>query len=479
MNHPPGRSLPLLSLSSLLVALATLPAQDWPNWRGPSHNGSSPCKGLPAKFGQSENRRWATELPGPGANTPIVLGDRVFLSAVDTAKDRLVAMCLDRRDGKVLWQKAAGSGYRPGGTGTDTSRKLGPTNYAAPSPVCDGDTVVFFFGNGDLVGFDLAGKRRWRRNVQQDYGDFSFQWTFSASPTMWAGGLYLPVLQRDTKTHKLGGLPGAAGGTQAAAPIESFLLCLDPKTGKTRYRHQRPSKARMESLESYTTMIPYVGVDGRQQLLLAGGDVLTAHDPATGAELWRWGTWNEGHRERWWRLVPSVVVGGGVALVCAPKRQPVYAIRLAANQGELDQKSLLWKSGGRPNKVSSDVPTPAFDGRHFFVLSDVRPSLSKLEPKTGKILWTTDLPKILWRASPTVADGRVYIMSHHGDVVVFEAKTGKIVHYVKMGKDGDDHIRSSVVVAHQSLFIRTNDKLFCIGAPARPAEPGQPRKSGR
>ena len=466
MNSFSGTTPSIFVCISLVTVAALLPAQDWPNWRGPAHNGSSNCEGLPETFSKTENVRWSVGLPGPGASTPIVFGTHIFLSSVDAERSRLVAMCVDRKAGKIVWQKDAGSGYQPGGTGKRTGRGFRRSSYASPSPVSDGKTVVFFFGNGDLAAYDFKGKKLWSRNVQKDYGDFSFQWTFSASPTFWEGKVFLPVLQRDTKTHKLGGLPASKGQDSADAGkqgIESFILALDPQTGKTLYRHIRPSDARKESLESYTTMIPHVGEGGRKELLLAGGDVITGHDPATGKELWRWGTWNEGNREVWWRLVPSVVTGDGVALVCSPKRQPVYAVKLAGNEGELGDAGLLWKSGGRPNKLSSDVPTPAFDGKHFFVLSDVREAISKIVPKTGKIEWSTSLPKIKWRSSPTVADGRVYLLSHHGDVVVLDAVSGKIVHRTKMGNEDDDQIRSSVVAAHSNLFIRTNDRLYCLG----------------
>ena len=229
------------------------------------------------------------------------------------------------------------------------------------------------------------------------------------------------------------------------------------------FRHVRPSPAQVESLESYTTMIPYVGADGREELLLVGGDVLTGHDPESGAELWRWGTWNEGHRERFWRLVPSVVVGDGVALVCAPKRAPVYAVRLGGS-GDQPDEAMVWKSGGRPNLVSSDVPTPAFHDGSFFVLSDVRSAISRVRAKDGEVLWSTAMPKDhLWRASPTVADGRVWCIDHNGLVIVLDAASGEIAHQVAMGTEDDDHIRSSIVVAHGDVLIRTNEKLFCVG----------------
>jgi outer membrane protein assembly factor BamB len=453
--------------NSLLAACLALPAlaQDWPHWRGPRYDGSAIAADLPTDFGKEKRVRWATKMPGPAACTPIVVGERVFLTAVDEARDGLVVLCVDRKSGALRWQHDVDSEYSKGaGTGRAGGER---SNYASPSPTTDGERVVFFFGNGELVAHDYEGKKLWQRNVQQDYGDFAFQWTFSASPTMWEGKLFLPVLQRDQPTsrgRRGGGRRGAAEDAAAEAPIESFVLAMEPATGKTIYKHVRPSPARMESLESYTTMIPFVGDGGRKELLLAGGDVITGHDPATGKELWRWGTWNEGHREEWWRLVPSVVAGDGVALACAPKRAPVYAVPLGG-EGELDaDEGLLWQSEGRPNPVSSDVPTPAYDEGHFYVLSDVRSALSKVKAKDGEVVWTTAMPhEHLWRASPTVADGKVWCINHAGLVVIVDQQSGEIVARIAMGEEDDDAIRSTIVVAHGDLFIRTNTTLFCIG----------------
>ena len=462
---------------ALIGALSlSVSAQDWPHWRGPNYNGSAASAALPRTFGPEENVRWAAAMPGPGASTPIVIGDRIFLSSVDAERARLVALCLDRRSGEVRWQRDAGSGYQATEQGTRIARGAKTrATFASPSPVCDGERVVFFFGNGDLVAYDLAGEELWRRNVQAEYGNFAFNWTFAASPTYREGVVYLPVLQRDVPIHRPrrgGGRRGGAAPQDASAeappaPIESFVLAVDIRTGENRFRHVRPSPAQVESLESYTTMIPYVGDGGREELLLVGGDVITGHDPETGAELWRWGTWNEGHRERFWRLVPSVVVGDGVALVCAPKRAPVYAVRLGG-EGVQSPDALVWKSGGRPNLVSSDVPTPAYHDGSFFVLSDVRSAISRVRAKDGEVLWSTDMPKDhLWRASPTVADGRVWCIDHNGLVVVLDAESGAVVHRVAMGSEDDDHIRSSIVVARGDVLIRTNEKLFCIGGEGR------------
>ena len=115
--------------------------------------------------------------------------------------------------------------------------------------------------------------------------------------------------------------------------------------------------------------------------------------------------------------------------------------------------------------VTTDVPTPAFSDGYFYVLSDKRNVLSKVSAKDGKAAWSIKVPRdFLWRASPTVADGKVYCINHNGEVFVIDAGTGKILHRALMGDHlDDDRIRSCIVVAHNNLFIRTNSKLYCIG----------------
>ena len=443
---------PLRSVLALLALPLAAAAQDWPHWRGPNFDGSTTAAGLPLKIARDQHVLWRAELPGPGASTPIVLGERVFVSSTDAKQEKLVALCLDRETGKLLWRADVESGYSPAGKALGALRRDRRSTYAAPSPTTDGERVLFFFGNGDLVAYDLAGKPLWSRNLQQDHGDFAFQWTFSASPTLWEGRIFLPILQRDQ--------PVGGAGQQGA---QSFLLALDPKTGKTLYKHVRPSDARMESLESYATAIPRAAASGRREILVVGGDVITGHDPASGDELWRWGAWNEGHRETWWRIVPSAVVGGDVALVCAPKRAPVFAVKLDG-RGDLGADGLAWQSKGKRNAVSSDVPTPLYYQESFFVLSDVRGALSRVDAKTGEVEWTTAMPgRSPWRASPTGADGKVWCLSHEGRVVVVDATGGGILHEAVLGEEDADHIRATVVVAHERIFVRTNAALYCFG----------------
>lgn len=434
-----------------MCAAVSLPAsaQNWTNWRGPAYNGSADAKNLPVTFSKTENVKWKANLPGPAASTPIILEDSVFLTSTDFNKQALLALCLDRKTGKVKWQKSIGSGYQPGGEGNKLQLD-DRSNYASPSPTTDGKTVVFFFGNGDLAAFDTEGKALWQRNLQKEDGDFAFQWTFSSSPLLYNGKLYLQVLQRNLTV----GNRGKNGGA-------SYLLALHPATGKELWRVTRETKAQMESREAYSTPMPHT-INGKTQLIIAGGDIVTGHDPATGKELWRWGTYNPDHREPWFRTVVSPVAVGDTVLVCAPKRAPVYAVK-PNKSGDLNAATLAWKSEDR-SALTSDVPTPLSYNGKFYIMSDQRKSLSCVAPETGKVLWTTPLPEntVCW-GSPTGADGKVYALSLTGDALVFDAATGKLLHQTAMGGEDDSDIRSTVAVAHGNLFIRTGAHLYCIG----------------
>lgn len=416
-------------------------AADWPQWRGPHFDGSSPEKNLPVKWSKTENVAWTLDLPGPGAATPVIWENHVFVSSTDRATRSLWAICAHRKTGLVMWKHKVADGYQ----------KDDRSTFASPSPATDGKRVVFFYGNGDLVAFDFAGKKLWARNLQKDEGDFAFLWTFSTSPLLYEGKLYMQVLQRDVPVQGRGKKPSG---------IESYLLAMDPATGKTLWRQVRPSEAQAESLEAFSSPIPFEH-GGRKEILVAGGDCISGHDPANGKEFWRWGTWNP-QRIGHWRLVVSPAAGAGIVLACAPKGSPVYAIAAGAN-GKLSDGDFAWK-GDPQQGVTSDVPTPLFYDGDFFIWSDVKKSLARVEPKNGNVKWTVKIPgSSKFEASPAGADGKVYGMNFKGEVVVVDASKGEILSTAAMGEEGDDSTRSSIAIAAGQLFIRTNSKLFCVG----------------
>src|SRR5436190_9853111 len=203
--HPMFRTLALAFTLPLAVHAA-----DWPQWRGPAFNGTSPDKNLPAEW-TNENIKWQTPLPGFSGATPVISGDTIFLTSPDANKN-LLLFCLDRKDGKVRWQKEVV-------TGGNVDKGRG--NMASPSPVTDGKAVYALFGTGHLAAYDFAGKELWQRDLGKDYGKFAIMWIYGSSPLLYDGKLFVQVLQRSPAPADYPGLAGAAGDR------ESYLLALD------------------------------------------------------------------------------------------------------------------------------------------------------------------------------------------------------------------------------------------------------------
>lgn len=429
-----------LALLTFFVSAACLQADNWSNWRGPNYNGTSDETGLPEKFSLTEGVKWQAEMPGIGASTPVIWDDHVFVTSVNPAGGNSVAITIDRKTGKELWRKEF-----PG------MEKDNRSNYASPSAVTDGKLVVFFFGNGEIAAYDFDGNELWSDNIIKEQGSFGFGWTFSTSPVLHKDKLYLQVLQRDVPV-----------GDSTGGP--SYILALNPQNGNEIFRASRPSKAQMESLESFNTPLPYVH-EGREELVVIGGDCVTGHKLDTGEEIWRWGTWNPG-REPFWRLVPSPVAGDGVILACAPKKNPIYALEAGLVGTHEGDSGVLWESDpDKPVWVSSDVSTPAFLDGHFYILNSDARALCCVEAKTGKVKYTERLEsRDKLEASPTIADGKIYMMNHLGDVFVVKAgEKFELLHTTEMGTSGRNITRSCISVSQGNLFIRTDTHLYCIG----------------
>ena len=405
------------------------PPMNWPSWRGPFQNGTAYKMRLPTRWSKTENVAWVTPLPGRSAATPAIWNDHVFVSSIDAKTKELLALCLSRKNGQILWRKALGYDKKIGRSDT----------MASPSPMTDGERVYFYFGTGELLAYDFSGNEIWRRNIQKDHGKFKMLHGYAATPLLYQGKLYVPVLHRSD---------------------DSYILAIDPKTGADLWKQARRTNARAESKEAYTTPIPYQ-VNGRTEIVLMGGDYLTGHDSETGAELWRWGTYNPrkiGH----WRVVPSAVTGPGLIYIAAPKRAPMYAIK-AGGTGRLGDEHVAWKFGVVHKRNNTpDVCTPAYREGNLYVLDGDRKILFCLDAKTGAIKWQGHLGgKDIYRASPTVADGKIYCIDRRGEAVVLAV--GDEFKVLSRASMGGRPAQSTIAAAHGQLFIRTADNLYCIG----------------
>jgi outer membrane protein assembly factor BamB len=427
----------LVVVTCLFAAIAN--AENWPQWRGPNLNGSTSETNLPHNL-DPKAAAWTLDMPGPGAGTPIVYGDHVFVNAVDAKEKMLLGMAMDRKTGKVLWSKECGPGFR-------ASRN---SDMTSPSAVTDGKTVIFYFGTGDLACFDFQGNQKWARNIEQDHGRFNMQWLYGSSPLLYKGKLYVQVLHRNLPPQRWD------EPKQGESLADSYLLIVDPATGKDLHKVIRPTAAKAESQESYATPIPYEGKQ-RTEIIVIGGDAVTGHDPETGSELWRGTGWNPqfiGH----WRLVPSVVIANDLVIACAPKNGPVMAWK-PGGSGEVTKTHLAWQT----TETTSDVCVPLYYNNKLYVLNgDGRKSLSLVDAATGKITWTQPLEsRAVFRASPTGADGKIYCMNEAGQTWVLSASQPKIISQSDLKSEKPS--RASIAASQGALFVRTSEKLYCFG----------------
>src|SRR5436190_11871252 len=258
-----------IRLLCALLAVSVVHAENWPQWRGPFFNGSTTETNLPAQWSKTENVAWVTPLPGYSGATPVIWQDSVFVSSPDSQKN-LQLICLERNDGRVRWQKVIATG----------DHEKGRNNMSSPSPVTDGKSVFIMVGTGELVAFDFTGKPLWARNLAKEFGRFSINWLYGSSPMLYKGKLYVEVLQRNPSPSDY------SDAIDQKTERESFLLCVDPTTGKNVWRQVRSTDATSEAQEAYTTPTPCEGPSGAE-IIVVGGNYVTAHNADTGTEMWR------------------------------------------------------------------------------------------------------------------------------------------------------------------------------------------------
>jgi len=411
-------------LATLLAACAfaaTTGAANWPQWRGPALDGTTDERGVPTSWDTRTNVTWKLALPSWSGATPIVWGDHVFLSVADGSA--LALWAVNRDTGAVVWK-------RPLGVGNRRERKQ---NMSSPSPVTDGRRVWVMTGTGRLAAFDYSGRELWSRDIQADYGAFGLQWGYASSPLLHEGVLYVQVLH----------------GMLTDDP--SYVLKIDGTTGRTAWRVERPTNARRESPDAYTTPA-LVRIGTRREIVVTGGDVVTGHDPATGRELWRAGGLNPRDNGSY-RIVASPVVVGD--LIVAPTRErPMLAIR-HGGRGDVTRTHRVWSTDNGP-----DVPTPVSDGTRVYVVRD-NGVVWCLDARTGEPVYgPRRLASGTYSSSPVLAGGRIYVTSEDGVTSVFEAGPA---FRVLAENDLGEYTLSSPAISDGQIFLRTADHLWVIG----------------
>lgn len=422
-------------IAFILISAAPGLAADWPQWRGPFFNGSTEEANLPASWSATENTAWVSPLPGESGATAIISNGRVFVTSMVEGTSDFVALCFDEKTGKQLWRKEVGS----------DSRRYPRNNMCSPSPVADANNVFFLYGSGDLVGFDFEGSRLWSRNIEKEYGNLALQFGYSSSPLLYDGRLYVIVIRRDSPYRA----PAADG------PLDSFIAALDPKTGRTIWKQQRKTNAFDEGMETYSTPIPFVH-NGKCELLTTGADFVIAHDPAAGAELWRFEYWTRKVRDS--RIIPSLVTGDGLIFGTWHKHKGVFALQAPGGDGE---GTILWEF----DEAAPDAGTPLFYQGRLYVLDGITrgKAVTCFEPKTGKQLWQGKLGgRGPWWASLTAGDGKMYCICETGEIVVLKAGDEKFEILFETEID-EGPIQASISIANGHLFIRSAENLHCIG----------------
>ncbi|HWH68847.1 MAG TPA: PQQ-binding-like beta-propeller repeat protein [Candidatus Sulfotelmatobacter sp.] len=413
-----------LSLLALLLALPiTSRGETWPQFRGPTGQGLSTETNLPIHWSATENLAWKTPIPGDSWSSPIVWNDRVF---VTTATDNGVSchvLCLDRAQGKILWDKEV---LRQATTG----RKEDRNTYATPTPATDGTLIYSAFFDGTFVALDFSGSVVW---TNRDYPFYS-QHGLATSPILWQD---LLIMARDASS------PGENKKLGWQEPWnQSFVVALDKRTGKQRWKTFRG-----QSRIGHVVPLIHTDESGQTVVLSGAGDVVQAFAPNSGERLWS--SFNKGEG-----VVPSLAAGQGLVFTASgySGRESIKAFRLGGH-GDLQETNLAWEQ----RKGMPHVPSLLYVKPHLFAVNDA--GLSQcLKADTGEILWQERLGGN-FSASPVYADGKVYFLSDAGETTVVEAAP----QFKVLAKNPlNEKCQSSMAVSQQRLFIRSAKHLFCI-----------------
>jgi outer membrane protein assembly factor BamB len=392
----------------LLAALPIFLAADWLQFRGSDNRGVAVSEKLPTQFGPEQNVAWKAALPGDGVCGPIVIGNRVVVSASSGAveQDRLHVLCFDVASGKQLWHRqfwATGRAYHH------------PTSAnAAPTPASDGQRIFAFYSSNDLVCLDLDGNLLWYRGLGLDYPKTGNDVGMSASP----------LVVGDTVV------------VQVECQGDSFAAGLDTATGENRWRVDRPKGA------NWVSPAAIRGTSGGNVVLLQSADGLTAHNSKTGKELWKYDASCAG--------IASLTTSGDRIFL------PANGLTVLESPDGASTPKLLWES----NKLAPGNASPVIDGDRVYILNRVG-VLACANAESGETLWQTRLKGTFW-ATPVIAGGYAYCANQDGECLVVQlGEKGELVHTAAF----TEPFFGTPAASGGALYLRSEKTLWKIAEP--------------
>ena len=424
-------SLGLLTLVSLVFAKAPAPEQDWSCFRGPTGMGTSDAKGLPETWSASENLAWKTKLPGPGASSPVVFGDRIYMTCYtgffvpgeNGSKENLQRhlIALQRKDGAVIWDKSVAAS-QPEDSYSGFIRDHG---YATSTPASDGERVFVFYGKTGVLAYDLAGKELWRTSVGN--GSAQNNWGSGSSP----------ILYRDLVI------------VNAAAESKS-LIALDQKTGKQVWKTEASSL-----YGSWSTPVLVDAPQGKTELALSAPHEVWGFDPDNGEFLW----FADGIDDR--TICGSLVARDGIVYAAGGRSGSAVAVR-SGGRDDVTKSHTIWKKS-----LSSYVPSPVLAGDRILCVNE-RGILGCLSAKDGESLFQQRLSGAGGvYASPVVADGKAYLVTRqNGTFVISLTGQGDVLSTNKLDDESD--FNASPAIVEGKLLLRSNRFLYCVSDVKKP-----------
>jgi len=385
----------------------------WPCFRGPTHQGIVMEMPLPLSWNaaRNENILWKTKVPLPGKSSPIIWGDRLFLTGADLRARKV--FCFDRSTGRLLWECAIrsraflGEDFEPGED----------TGLAAPTPATDGKRVFAFFGTNELAAVDFDGKQLW----STWFGKPDSVYGVSSSPIFHNGRVILQLDQGDRKAAK------------------SFLYALDPADGRIIWKTPRPVPA------SWSSPV-VIKTPQREEIITCADPFVISYDPETGKELWR-------AKVLSYDVATLAVYADGMVYVTNDNGQ--FAAIRTGGSGDVTDTHVAWTY----DEDMPDVASPITDGKYVLQVAAGYGTITCLDAKTGKVVWRQDFDEMFW-SSPSLVGERVYWTDMKGKTFIF--KLADRYEQLGVGDVGEDVV-ASPAFADSRIYIRAKEHLYCIG----------------